>query len=743
MSTPNRPYVPTHTVTENYQRGMLALVEGRLVEAIEILSNEPSSSRCHALARGNLGLALLRLERFEAAEVELKTALTELDRDGCPHPPSGVQFARNLGEALVGQGRRAEALRVFNGVGNLAHQLMAEHPEMAAEIELEKAHAFNSWGSAFLLLSSYDAAIDIFRVARDIYWKYQDRRPVGRSETLTNYAHALRLVGRQTEAELALQEALAVAEIDGHTDQVQRIHVALVQLGSALVHPDKIYETTLQAADEALLQGRYGTSYLRRCICADLAVKRGDIAVGLDVVAKAIELEPRLERHDLNRAKLRMMKAKLLERSGASPEEIIEVLTEGAHLWFARISQPLMPGDFAAITQEMHEHFRMLARTLLDAGRVRDALMSFEAGRALAHGVEVDRKFLGRVVAVNPFAADGRGISNETLRHAQGSLAEHEVVITIAILPPDIVAFVVGRETVTVNVVPMPANTDAHAQFFEQIGAIPVRLQEGVGVRALPELIHDLARALCTEIGDRVVRALMPYSALHDVPWRAVLRYVGVPWAQLRGSVEFGLLLRDGAACTTQPARCVALGYGVAGVPPYTIDLGDEAREFAAAYGPNGSCEVPCSRRDVEAALRLNSIALLSCHGAVGTGAAEGQLVLYLADGAQLAADIFPDKVLAPIVVLSACESGVYRMAWGDFPVGAAASLVRGGARYCVGARFRLDAHFSASFFRSLARRLALGTPLVDAVSESSDEHEALGHDLWRELACVEVVGGP
>jgi hypothetical protein len=82
-------------------------------------------------------------------------------------------------------------------------------------------------------------------------------------------------------------------------------------------------------------------------------------------------------------------------------------------------------------------------------------------------------------------------------------------------------------------------------------------------------------------------------------------------------------------------------------------------------------------------------------------------------------------------------------MAWGEFPVGTAASLLRAGAKHCVGARYKLNAEFSATFFRSLARQLSIGTPLVDAFASTSEEHEQLGFDLWRDLACLEILGGP
>ena len=79
----------------------------------------------------------------------------------------------------------------------------------------------------------------------------------------------------------------------------------------------------------------------------------------------------------------------------------------------------------------------------------------------------------------------------------------------------------------------------------------------------------------------------------------------------------------------------------------------------------------------------------------------------------------------------------------GSYPIGAASELLRAGARYCVGARFRIDAHFSASFFQALAVKLAAGGSLVDSFAEVSGEHQTNGSDLWRDLACLELLGGP
>jgi hypothetical protein len=57
---------------------------------------------------------------------------------------------------------------------------------------------------------------------------------------------------------------------------------------------------------------------------------------------------------------------------------------------------------------------------------------------------------------------------------------------------------------------------------------------------------------------------------------------------------------------------------------------------------------------------------LISCHGKSVDSPDGPQLVLELADGALAVDDVFPERVVATLVILSACESGVYHMAWSD-----------------------------------------------------------------------------
>ncbi len=718
---------------------------GELDRAAELLSKEPNGSRCFLLAQGNVALILLRVGRYQEAERLARGVLALVDEQGCPHPPSVVQFARTLAEAVSSQGRHVESFQLFNNVGGIAKNLASHFPSFVAELEIETAHAFNSWAMAHVQVRTYETAESIFRAARDIYARHAKRKPVGRAHVLTNLAHALRLQGKNTEAELALAEALDICTSGGDREQMIRVLMALAQLGSALFNRAEHSRLILRSIEADHQRGRHAAAYVRRCILAELAAQDGDYATGLQHVQLAVEREPQLDGRDLNPAKLRMTWAHLLELSGAPRDLYATKLIEGANLWFSRIADGLTGGDFSATTSEMHEHFRYLAGTLLAAGRVEDALLSFESGRALAHSVEVDQRFLGRVVARNPFPAAGDEIDPESLRLAQRTLAPNEALLSIAILPPYVVGFVITRSHVSETKISMPDDLDQRNQLLVSIHATPTRLQERVGARAVPDACHALAKALVSEIGAHVVRAIMPYSSLHDIPWRAVLHHAGLPWKQLTSQVEFGLLLRAESSVGALPKRCFALGFGTAG----GLNLGDEARDFARHFGADAAIVVPCSRRDVETALLQNAIVLLSCHGKARDDSSadkvfrNDELRLYVSDGACVASELIPVRVRAPLVILSACESGVYEMSWADFPVGAAAQILRSGASGVVGARFLLGAAFSASFFRQVGEFLAHGRDASEAMALASEWHEAHGFDLWRDIACVELLGSP
>ena len=184
---------------------------------------------------------------------------------------------------------------------------------------------------------------------------------------------------------------------------------------------------------------------------------------------------------------------------------------------------------------------------------------------------------------------------------------------------------------------------------------------------------------------------------------------------------------------------CSALGFGTAG----SIDLNQEAEVFCDAFEGRGTFVRDCASRDIQVALESNAAVLISCHGNLSKHPDEALPTLRLSvrDGAKTLDDFLPAKVSSDLAILSACSSGAYEVAWGDYPSGAAPEIIRRGARYCIASRCQVGADFAARFMSNFAKRLSGGEEVVNAFSSSLSDAEGDGADLWRDLACFELLG--
>lgn len=147
--------------TADYVEGCRALHESNLHTAIAALESVPHSSPCWIMAQGNIGLALLRLDRNEEAEEQLRQVLNDIDDRGCPYPPARLQFMRNLAEAIAKQGRQAEAIAELDRAMKVADKLAEDHSSLTAKIMCEKANVMNSCGMARLLQGEHSKAAAI------------------------------------------------------------------------------------------------------------------------------------------------------------------------------------------------------------------------------------------------------------------------------------------------------------------------------------------------------------------------------------------------------------------------------------------------------------------------------------------------------------------------------------------------------------------------------------------------------
>lgn len=731
--------MPKHKITRNYAEGMVALTCGDPRNAIPILDIEPYGSPCKGLALGNSALALLRLEQFEPAEKRFQETFDYIDKHGCPHLPSVAQFMRNFVEC-VQVSRPLEALGRYKDAFASCSELIAKCGDVddAEAIELECAHMYNSWGGQLVKLSQYEPAVEKFQEARDIYRKYYESNNVGLAETLTNISLAYQNIpDKEHEAHLALQEALKVATQGKSREQIRRVQMAMIHLDPSLLNEDP-YEVLSSAIDEAIDAGHFSTAYIRLCMKTKLANRQADYDVGLDAIQQADDLQSKLDPGDCSPAQLCFEHACLLEAKGSDMPEILAPLLKGADLWWNRLSQPQTYDDFLYISQIMHDHFRLLSRKLIDDQRFDEACMAFEAGRALAFAVERDQKHVGELITLKPFGNPQDHVDISPLKALQNKLAENEVLITPLVLHPDIIAFIIHNDHVEMVKCGLPTEIYEQRKLFDSIKITHLSLQKGIGEQAIPEIIHVFCSKVLSAIDTKRIKAICPHSDFHHIPWRAVFRHAGTEWNQLTFHTAFGLFLFDlGNKDVAQ--KCKALGCGYAD----SIDLNQEAHDFATQFGDGGQVVTEASDHDLSISLSDSGIILLSCHGNLLADLNSGrqEFFLTLRNGLTNASTIWPDRINADLVILSACNSGVYDVAWGDYPIGGLPDLLRLGAKQCMGTRFPVNAQFASKLMPKLAKRLAAGDNVGTAFVKALEEQESEGADLWCDLACFELAG--
>jgi hypothetical protein len=329
------------------------------------------------------------------------------------------------------------------------------------------------------------------------------------------------------------------------------------------------------------------------------------------------------------------------------------------------------------------------------------------------------------------------------LRQIQGRLRDNQTFVSVALLPPNLVAFILLNQALVVRTVPLVNNQAEADAFGAAIADIPRQLENRRGFDCIPAQVVAIAREIVQSVDGGSIVLLAPHAMLHKVPWRTLLRSQGMTWAQLPYVTQFSPLFgpADREREAELPRSASALGYGQAGAAPNAVDLEDEARDFAAAFGPEGQFVGGARARNVATALRSDTTVLLSCHGEMTERNGRREFILRLADGGHSVQEILEEDVRAPLVILSACVSGAYEMAEGDYPVGAAPFLLLAGARFCICTRFRIDAHFARAYFPALAGLLHNGQALGLSFVSVLEAMELQGYDLWRHLSSVEVLG--
>lgn len=723
-------YVPNHPRTPTYNAGCKMMVDGDLAGAIKAFLGEPENSPCRGLALSLAAQAALQLNLFDDAIREGSAAIQHFSVNSCPFNPLGVSAYRSVANALAKSDRVMQAIEVYQVGLRVADELVAnaeacEGAEERALVEVEKANILADFGGALLRLQQPKAAAVQLQSARKIYAKHP-ASAIGRPVALTNLAMAYHLDGKRYEADQALQEALSIPVITAE----QKLEIRLLQARLGLLDANTSEQTIEEGVATAIASGRYETACARLASAIAGAADAKDTPRVLKLFERVAEIEPKLPAGNLIPVKLSFYHALAKRQSGQPPADYLHHLTRGARDWCALPPGRLTLADYQQLALTMHDHFRLLARVLVEEQRINESFVAFEMGRARAYAAELSHDARHSLLSANPF--HGQAIGLELLHDLQQKLPADAVLVSIGTMPPDLSAYVIGRDSVELRSVPIVTDV------VPSLAALPTNLRFNMGERAIHPSLLELAKAIAQAVGARKVLGFVPHRDFHAAPWRAILRFAGLPWSQLPFAVNFSPFLWQ--VPQPLPAKCVAIGHGTVGDDPNVVDLHQEAVEFAQIFGADGMlCHGTFEH--LKDALASDGIVLLSCHGTLLKTEFGPRVLFKLFDGDyELSEALNNRRTPASLVVLSACDSGAYEMLEGDYPVGAAPALLIAGAAHCACTRFPVDAIFAKDFVCAFGRLLRRGVPPAAAFADALEEMEKQNYGLWRHLACVELL---
>lgn len=674
---------------------------------------ERSSARARARGLGallgvidtNRGRLELQRGRLHAALRALEAALREAEADGMPHDVAEAE--RDLGDAYLALNLLPEAVALYDRTIERCEALDA--PDERAWAELQRADAMARGGEprraaaglalarglfeaddnrvgvaladlrgARLALQQGDAAAALNSAEQAALALQTAGVESARCEAELAAAAALDALGRGAEAGARLQRVLDAAE--GLADL--RI-AALTGLGEQRCRggdPDGArvsFEQAVQAIElqRAALPGdEFRTAYgadKQRPYDALIELALAETPASPWRVLQAIE---QARAPALRSALARGREADAGERAALEPwrflqGQCLQAIADGELERAAALQQRSLALEREWLEQQRR---RLAARAGESAGEV-----AALAGAALPTDEAALRARIPPATAVVVYAHVGNTLAacvatRERLVHVQ--TAADGLLERIAQLRFQIDTLRHGAPALRAHAAQMAQRCQAHLQALHALVWQPL--------------------AAWVQGHERIV--VVPHRALHYVPFAALHdgRRSLLDEHEITLAPTLGLWL-DGAGAADAappPRRVAAFGVGGDALP----HVGAEVRAVADAFRrqPGGSARVHLEAAATQPALRDAlagaDVLHLACHGQFRADSPSFS-ALHLADGPLTLHDAAELPLQAQLVTLSACETGLSKVAPGDELLGLVRGFLLGGARRVLATHWTVD----------------------------------------------------
>lgn len=668
----------------------------------------------------NRGRLELHRGRFDAALRSLEAALQEAEQHGMPQDVAEAR--RDMADAYLALNLLPEAVALYDQTIESCRELYA--PVERAWAELQRSQALARGGDPALAAQGLDTARELFHThANPVGLALADLRLATQRLRLGDAAAALRL------AETAAT-AFADAGVEGWRGEADLLAAQALAAQGLAVDAQHRCERTLDAAQDLpeLATGCLTTlgRLMRQRGHADAARSRFEQA------AQRIEAQRAVLPGDEFRVAYgadkqapfdALLELALDDPATDGPERLLATMERArAQALGSALARPDGAGGIDAQRREQLHWLQGQWQDAIAQGADERAAALHGRMRALEHGwLEQQRR--AQVALGHRRPAEDPG--HFELERLCDRLPAGTALVEYALLGERLAIVVVAGGSVHRFAAPAAGLVERIAQLRFQIDALRFGAtalarhapQMALRVRAHLQALHALVwQPLATRVADCEQVIVVPHRELHYVPFCALhdgqRSLIDQHELTLAPSAALWSAPRDrrGPGGTTALRRVAALGLGGTALPHVATELRAVASAFEAM--PGGAATL---RLDGEATLGALHDALagadvlhLACHGQFRADSPYFSS-LQLADGPLTLRDAARLPLQARLVTLSACESGLSRVAPGDELLGLLRGFLLAGAPQVLASQWTVDDASTATLMGAFYRRLLAG----------------------------------
>ena len=523
----------------------------------------------------------------------------------------------------------------------------------------------------------------------------------------------------------AFTQAIEIAIQHNLDDELHRAKVGLAQSQGSSLQREHVLQV-LDAVKYARNQGEYLSALRRACIALMLTERLNDKYLYEPIIDIILRISDENEEITRERNRALYFAGIILRKQLHDTERAMTALSKAVQGFLLTTIRTRHEPDKANVMVDGHYCFRELAHLLIQQDRIEEACFIIELARFFGWAFSFSKDISESIVSTNPLKEVPEKFNTELLLRLMETISDGEVHLHLAFLPPDLACFLVRNNGISVVLHPVPNDS---LTFIDDIYSVPENLDDGLGMSSIPSAIISMTDKIVAAIDSDIVTRLVPYAALHLIPWREILNATGINHTKMQMPIAFsGLSHPKYHSVSLDDVMILASG-------DEENDTGIAAHIFADVIC-GGSIKTLACADDLTRALECNRIVLVCSHALPSDNLAD--TILILDDGPVLGLDVIPECVSAEMVILMNCDSATYMYSEGEVLSGLIPALLAKGCHNIIGNRFPVEINIAKRFLELFGGYLHKEYSIEDAFSNAKENLVSEGYGIWN-TACLEL----